>query len=171
MRLMLACGVNTNAADYDRRTCLHLAASEGSAHIVEALLSGGADVNCVDRWGGTPLRDALRHGHSNVMTMLIGAGGKLLMEMSELAHQMCSLASEGKADRLVDLLECGADVNTANFDGRTSLHVASTEGHKAVVEALTRWKAIPDASDRWGNTAQSEAERMGHNWDASIWMV
>ena len=45
------------------RRCLHLAASEGNMAVVGALLELRADVNFKDRWGGTPIRDAVRHGH------------------------------------------------------------------------------------------------------------
>ena len=41
--------VNLNAADYDQRTCLHLAASEGNGPIVEFLVQSGADINAKDR--------------------------------------------------------------------------------------------------------------------------
>ena len=57
--------------------CLHLAASEGIAPIVEFLLEKGADVNVEDRWGGTPLRDALREGHKKVAKLLHSRGGNL----------------------------------------------------------------------------------------------
>ena len=48
---LLAGGCSVNSADYDRRTCLHLAASTGNRHVVEALLNHGVDVNFQDRWG------------------------------------------------------------------------------------------------------------------------
>eukprot|EP00965_Chrysotila_dentata_P210915 6186173-Pleurochrysis_carterae.AAC.7 len=48
----------------DKRTALHVAASEGSRRTVESLLDGGADINVKDRWGGTPIRDAIKHGHT-----------------------------------------------------------------------------------------------------------
>lgn len=41
--------------DYDKRTALHLASSQGHLNIVEFLLDKGADVNCVDRMGFSPL--------------------------------------------------------------------------------------------------------------------
>jgi len=48
--------VNVNYADYDKRTPLHLAASEGYTSIVELLLEKGAQIT-EDRWGNTPLTD------------------------------------------------------------------------------------------------------------------
>eukprot|EP00965_Chrysotila_dentata_P022659 750435-Pleurochrysis_carterae.AAC.1 len=39
---------NVNAADYDARTCLHLAASTGNLLIAMALIEHGANVNAKD---------------------------------------------------------------------------------------------------------------------------
>ena len=38
LQLLLDCDCSANAADYDQRTCLHLAACEGNLHIVQLLL-------------------------------------------------------------------------------------------------------------------------------------
>ena len=45
--------VNVNFCDYDKRTPLHLASSEGHSEIVELLLQHGAKLN-IDRWGHNP---------------------------------------------------------------------------------------------------------------------
>lgn len=50
---MLRKGISPNVQDYDKRTALHLAASEGHAPIVELLLLYKADVNLQDRWSRT----------------------------------------------------------------------------------------------------------------------
>ena len=53
-----------NTGDYDRRTPIHLAASEGRLEAVQVLVEElDVDVSPADRWGGTPLDDATRHGH------------------------------------------------------------------------------------------------------------
>ena len=57
--LLLNNGIDPNAKDYDSRSALHLAAAEGKDKIVELLLQFKADVNIKDRWGGTPLLDAI----------------------------------------------------------------------------------------------------------------
>ena len=70
LTLMVECGLDLNAVDYDTRSCLHLAASEGNGPIVEYLLRSGANINAQDRWGGTPLHDAVREGHKEIATHL-----------------------------------------------------------------------------------------------------
>ena len=63
--------------DYDGRTALHVAASEGRLALVEYLVAAGAQVNVSDRWGGSPLDDAMRHRHDDVQTLLRSSGGRL----------------------------------------------------------------------------------------------
>tara|TARA_A100001015_G_C14996328_1_gene716378 strand:- start:353 stop:1984 length:1632 start_codon:yes stop_codon:yes gene_type:complete len=63
-------GINLNNADYDLRTPLHLAASEGHLHVIDYLILNNVDPNPKDRWGGTPLDDAKRHEHSTAIKLL-----------------------------------------------------------------------------------------------------
>merc|ERR1712048_605731 len=58
--LLRKCKVDINLGDYDKRTPIHLAASEGHLHIVKFLVDDlGADHSPIDRWGCTPLDDAV----------------------------------------------------------------------------------------------------------------
>ncbi|OWM88211.1 hypothetical protein CDL15_Pgr003623 [Punica granatum] len=68
-------GIEPNFADYDKRTALHLASSEGCTEVVELLLREGADVNSTDRWGRTPLSDARSFGHVDICEILEARGG------------------------------------------------------------------------------------------------
>jgi 60kDa lysophospholipase len=67
---MVQSGMEIDCCNYDGRTALHLAASEGHSHVVEYLISQNAKLNPVDRWGGTPLQDAIRHEHGDVIDLL-----------------------------------------------------------------------------------------------------
>ena len=46
-------GLNASSSDYDKRTALHLAASEGLLDCSKVLVDSGAAVNARDRWQGT----------------------------------------------------------------------------------------------------------------------
>ncbi|XP_050369694.1 integrin-linked protein kinase 1-like isoform X1 [Argentina anserina] len=73
--LELEKGVEPDLGDYDKRTALHLASCEGCTEIVVLLLQKGADVNCKDRWGRTPLSDARSFGHDGICKILEDRGG------------------------------------------------------------------------------------------------
>ncbi|KAG9455851.1 hypothetical protein H6P81_000359 [Aristolochia fimbriata] len=73
---MLRAGTSPNVQDYDNRTALHLAASEGHASIVELLIQYNANVNLEDRWQRTPLTDARIYGHRDICRILEVNGGK-----------------------------------------------------------------------------------------------
>ncbi|XP_038550833.1 glutaminase kidney isoform, mitochondrial-like [Micropterus salmoides] len=57
--------------DYDSRTALHVAAAEGHTEVVRFLLEA-CKVNPVprDRWGKTPIDEAVLFGHHDVVTIL-----------------------------------------------------------------------------------------------------
>ena len=67
---MVASGVDLDDADYDGRTCIHLAASEGHENIVKYLIGKKVNLSPKDRWGGTPIDDAKRHNHDHIVTLL-----------------------------------------------------------------------------------------------------
>jgi glutaminase len=59
--LMMENEIDLDIGDYDGRTALHLACSEGQDKVVEYLLKNGVtNINPTDRWGNTPLDDAIR---------------------------------------------------------------------------------------------------------------
>lgn len=65
-----ALGADLGSADYDGRTALHLAAAENQVEVVKYLISRGIDIRPVDRWGGTPIEDARRGQHEEVVRLL-----------------------------------------------------------------------------------------------------
>lgn len=64
-------GMDMTVSDYDGRTALHLAASEGQVECVEFLLNKcNVPHDVRDRWGRTPLDDATQFGHKGVVELL-----------------------------------------------------------------------------------------------------
>ena len=54
-----------------------------------------ADVNAKDRWGGTPLRDAVREGHTKVAEVLKAKGAELGMSELQASAELCEYARAG----------------------------------------------------------------------------
>lgn len=60
---------DVNFRDIDGRTALHVAACQGKAPVVRFLLDRGAEVDAVDRWGSTPLSDAVYYKNQDVIKL------------------------------------------------------------------------------------------------------
>ncbi len=66
----IARGISPDAADYDARTPLHLAATRGHAPVVRYLVRHVRNLAPTDRWGQTPLDDARRHDRQEVVALI-----------------------------------------------------------------------------------------------------
>lgn len=86
----------------DRRTALHVAASEGHLDIVRLLVHRGARINRSDRWGGSPLDDAHRHRQTEVATYLRQKGGST--GSADQTSNLITAAAQGDLDEVRMLL-------------------------------------------------------------------
>jgi ankyrin repeat protein len=177
-------------ADYDSRSALHLAASEGHDSTVQFLLdqiphdNNAIDViNKRDRWGGTPLDDAVmsknlkcaelirsRGGEQGAKSDLkrgqgtILAGQEGIDEIEESAPLLLTAAAEGDLDSLIRYAATGEKLRQRDYDLRSALHLAASNGRLSAVTYLCCQS--PDtahALDRWGHTPLDDAVREGHD--------
>jgi hypothetical protein len=147
--------------DYDARTSLHVAASEGHLELVGFLLEHGANPNRSDRWGGSPLDDAMRERRRDVVEFLRAHGG--LAGATNLGAALILAASRGDVDEVEALLSNGAEASTADYDRRTPLHLSCSEGHPAVVKLLIGAAADVAAEDRWHARPIDDARHKGNS--------
>ena len=151
---------HVNFRDYDRRTPLHVAASEGHMKLVDFLVKQHANVNRSDRWGGSPLDDAHRHQHKEVVNFLRKYGATT--GSADRTSNLITAAANGDLDEVNMLVQLGnVDINVGDYDKRTPLHLACGEGHMSIVQALVMSGANVNAEDRWGGTPLDDAVRCG----------
>ncbi|KAL1270004.1 hypothetical protein QQF64_032293 [Cirrhinus molitorella] len=71
LRRIALSAVNMELTDYDTRTALHVASAEGHLNAVKFLThTCKVSPNAKDRWGNTPLDDAMQFGHNDVVKVL-----------------------------------------------------------------------------------------------------
>ncbi|XWS18559.1 hypothetical protein CRYUN_Cryun32bG0055700 [Craigia yunnanensis] len=86
IRELLDSGINVNFRDIDDRTALHIATCQGQTDVVSLLLQRGADLESKDRWGSTPLADAIYYKNHDVIKLLEKHGAKPFMAPMHVNH-------------------------------------------------------------------------------------
>ena len=177
-------GFDQDAGDYDKRTALHLAAAEGREQVVRYLIENGAAINPRDRWNATPLDDAYRHRRENVIGLLEANGGARSASIRDEGHEinvgvdggrlptagasslvveLIYAASEGDLAAIGRLVACGANLEQADYDFRTPLHLAAAQGHEHIVQYFIDQGVALSPRDRWGGTPIGDARRHGRS--------
>ena len=72
---------------------------------------------------------------------------------------LCWAASQGDLNEVQRLAAWGVDLDAADYDGRTALHLAASEGHAHIVEYLVSKGVNLNPIDRWGGTPLTDARR------------
>lgn len=171
VRSLIVAGAGVTQSDYDRRTPLHLACSEGHPEVAELLLVNGASSEARDRKGRSPVDDAVNNGHRNILRVLRQYGANIPQHLfeaqPELENQrgmdLIEHAARGRVDAVKKLLGQGADANFQDYDRRTAMHLSCVEGKLAVVKTLLQAGACPTVRDRWGSTPSDEARKAGYS--------
>jgi len=84
------------------------------------------------------------------------------MDMALLDQQLLVAAEEGNSERIVELLDAGANIEATNILGWTALHIAASKGHEICVEMLLSHGASIEATNNNGDTALHLAAFKGH---------
>ena len=153
--------------DYDGRTLMAHAAVSGAYKVVEYLLEQRADVNERNRWGQTPLDEALRARQQTTVQLLMQRRGMMGAEARTTALIEASssgyLETSPDAEQLVRIMrQSNVDPNTSDYDRRTALHLACANGYVKTAEMLLNLRADVNVSDRWHSTPLADAVAGGH---------
>ncbi|XP_047176769.1 potassium channel SKOR-like [Vigna umbellata] len=160
VKRLIGFGADPNKTDYDGRTPLHISASKGYVDISSYLVEEGVCIDTADKFGTTPLLEALKNGHEDVASVLVNAGA--ILAIDDVGNFLCMTVARKEFDILKRVLACGINPNAKNYDQRTPLHIAASEGFFTMVELLLVAGASVLSKDRWGNTPLHEAHTGGN---------
>lgn len=115
------------------RNPLHVAAVEGKAAVVPALVAKGASLEAQDREQRTPLCEAAKHGNRDAAAALLDAGASLHPRCRGIGMEPLHIAGGADAVDVVKLLlERGADPNAKDDWEQTPLHQVANEASSGV---------------------------------------
>ncbi len=122
------------AGAHVRRNCSLLSASatNGNTDIIKMALEKGAEVDCEDTYGFTPLESAAISDKTDAVRLLLKAGAHVRRNCSLLSAS----ATNGNTDIIKMALEKGAEVDCEDKDGQTPLMRAANNGRIEAVRLL-----------------------------------
>ena len=130
------CSVDILSREEQERL-LCCACIEGDMLVVEALIAVGCSVNCVSSTGVTPLMNAAREGHEELVKKLILAGADIAMKHENGSTAFHYAAIHNHIQCGVLLAEGGACVSTTNNLSKTPLDLAKSDFQEAIKQALS----------------------------------
>jgi len=137
MELLLAEKTDVNLLDGEGFTPLHWAATFNKRDAVELLVAHKADMNIkVEKYGWTPLRLAVIHGHMAAAKALLDGGSDPNVKDDENIPLLHQAVIRGKKEMVELLLDKKADVNKKDSEGETALDEAEEQGNKEIIELL-----------------------------------
>ncbi|MFM7620260.1 MAG: ankyrin repeat domain-containing protein [Alphaproteobacteria bacterium] len=141
---------------------LLIASSQNPKEQIELLLKQGAEINCYDKYGRSPIYIASQKGRVEVIEILAKPGVDLNKTYDDSRTVLMIAAYEGHAEVIKLLHKLGAEINKARIDGETALMQAALNGHVEAINALRELGAEIDKTRYDGETALMQAALNGH---------
>lgn len=153
LALLVKAGRSINEKSTEGSTPLLAAIESGNIETARALLALGADPNLTGSWGDgggsyAPLDRAIRY-MDLLVPDLIKTGASVDDIGGYWRSPLAMAAAFGKTDAIRHLLTAKVNVNFANAEGQTPLHLSSSS---EITQELLRAGADPDIQDNQGKT-------------------
>lgn len=102
---------------------------------------------CIDNFGNTPLFEAIKSGHDHVASLLIKEGA--VLKIDDAGTFLCTTVARGDIEFIRMALSSGIDPNSKDYDRRTPLHVAASQGFYLLANLLVEAGASVLLKDRY----------------------
>nr|GMD87784.1 serine/threonine-protein kinase HT1-like [Ipomoea batatas] len=123
---ILESGIDVNSPDIDFRTALHVAACQGFTDVAQLLLDNGAKVDPKDRWGSTPLADAIHYKNHDMIKLLEKHGARPPVAPTQVKNARQVPEYEIRPDEL--------DFSNSIELSKGTFHIASWRGTQVAVK-------------------------------------
>ncbi|MGA1197817.1 MAG: ankyrin repeat domain-containing protein [Candidatus Latescibacterota bacterium] len=150
-QVALKSGANVNTTIH-QGTALWWAVEKNHPAIVRLLLDAQPDIE-KDRYDVTPLLEAVRLGHQDILDMLLKAKANPNAQDTFDKTPLMYAADKGDTSIVKTLLDAGAEVNAVGTKGWHALMHAAYGGHTDVVMTLLQKKAKLEQADVQDKTA------------------
>ncbi|KAH9249465.1 hypothetical protein BASA81_012827 [Batrachochytrium salamandrivorans] len=164
LKLSRTNSATSNNASTSNNNSLVDAAGSGNKDLVLDLLAKGAQASFANAAGGmSALHAAAKHGHPEVVNVLLYAGATLELRDGTGASALHLACFNGHIECVRALLDKGADIHAINLVHSTALHEAASGGHVDICALLLQRGANPKAVDLGNHTPQHRAAFAGNH--------
>ncbi|KAJ7331950.1 hypothetical protein JRQ81_014130 [Phrynocephalus forsythii] len=143
VKLLLNHGANVNAKDNELWTPLHAAATCGYINLVKILIQHGADLLAVNADGNMPYDLCEDEPTLDVIETCMAYQGITQEKINETR----AAPEQAMVDDIAELIATGQELNRADAQGATLLHIAAASGYLHAAEILLDHGARLDVKD------------------------
>ncbi len=143
---------NLDEASHNGETVLHMAIRYQRLPVVIQLVDLGANVNAVDREGNSPIHVAAQEDRNGQMiTAIIAGDGNLELRRRDGKTPLRLAVERRNQPAIAEFLKAGVQVNDADVQGHTALHIAIDRSDLEIAKLLLQNGANLVAKDHDGN--------------------
>ena len=110
--------------------------------IAKKLIESGANPDCVDNFGYTPLCQAVIGRNLKWVKIHLKYRADPNRENGSIFSPLYTAVRNGDLDIMVRLLRSGADATQTNDEGGTLIEAAKKNNHLQIVDLLERWPTV-----------------------------
>ena len=134
IQILLDNNADPNKEDIYGLIALHHAAMRDNGEIAKLLVSGGGNIDGLDKQQSTPLHIAATYGNTNVLEILLQAGANLRLQDEKDQNALHKAASSGNLRTIKIILDCADEkildkiMKQRDRDGNNPLMLAVASG-------------------------------------------